>query len=68
MWEYFWPDVAFNVVKGLVAGGASLAVQAVAPAAVRAVKRFGARWRARKAARERQAASRQLWRWRRLRR
>ena len=20
MWEYFWPDVAFDVVKGLIAG------------------------------------------------
>jgi hypothetical protein len=24
MWEYFWPDLAFDVVKGLIAGGASL--------------------------------------------
>jgi hypothetical protein len=51
MW-YFWTDFAFDVVKGLVAGGASLAVQAVAPATVRVVKRFRARWSARKAARK----------------
>jgi hypothetical protein len=50
MW-YFWPDLAFDVVKGLVAGGASLAIQAVAPATVRALKRLRARWSARKAAR-----------------
>ena len=31
MW-YFWPDLAFDLVKGLVAGGASLALQVVAPA------------------------------------
>jgi hypothetical protein len=43
MWEYFWPDLAFDVVKGLVAGSASLALQAVAPGAVRAWKRFRAR-------------------------
>ena len=30
MW-YFWPDLAFDLVKGLVAGGASLAFQVVAP-------------------------------------
>jgi hypothetical protein len=50
MW-YFWPDLAFDVVKGLVAGGASLAIQAVAPATFRALKRLRARWSARKAAR-----------------
>jgi hypothetical protein len=51
MW-YFWPDLAFDVVKGLVAGGASLALQAVAPKTFRALKRFRARWSARKAARK----------------
>ena len=51
MW-YFWPDFAFDVVKGLVAGGASLALQVVAPATLRALKRFRARWSARKAARK----------------
>ena len=51
MW-YFWPDLAFDLVKGLVAGGASLALQAVAPATLRALKRFRARWSARKAARK----------------
>jgi hypothetical protein len=42
MW-YFWPDLAFDVVKGLVAGGASLALQAVAPMTLRALKRFRTR-------------------------
>jgi hypothetical protein len=51
MW-YFWPDLAFDVVKGLVAGGASLALQVVAPATLRAFKRLRARWSARKAARK----------------
>jgi len=51
MW-YFWPDFAFDLVKGLVAGGASLALQVVAPATLRALKRFRARWSARKAARK----------------
>lgn len=52
MWEYFWPDLAFDVVKGLVAGGASLAFQVVAPKTFRALTRFRARWSARKAARK----------------
>jgi hypothetical protein len=51
MW-YFWPDFAFDVVKGLVAGGASLALQAVAPVTLRALRRFRARWSAWKAARK----------------
>ena len=51
MW-YFWPDLAFDLVKGLVAGGASLAFQVVAPMTLRAFKRFRARWSARKAARK----------------
>ena len=51
MW-YFWPDLVFDVVKGMVAGGASIAVQAIAPATVRAFKRFRARWSARRAARK----------------
>lgn len=50
MW-YFWPDFAFDLVKGLVAGSASLALQAVAPMTLRAVRRFRARWAARRAAR-----------------
>jgi hypothetical protein len=44
----FWPDWAFDVVKGLVAGVASMALQAVAPMTVRAVKQLRARWSARK--------------------
>jgi hypothetical protein len=51
MW-YFWPDLAFDLVKGLVAGGASLALQVVAPMTLRAFKRFRARWSARKAAKK----------------
>jgi hypothetical protein len=51
MW-YFWPDFAFAVFKGMVAGGVSIAVQAIAPVTVRAFKRFRARWSARKAARK----------------
>ena len=51
MW-YVWPDLAFDIVKGLVAGGASLALQVVAPATVRALKRRRARWSARNAARK----------------
>jgi hypothetical protein len=32
MWEYFFgSDLAFDLVKGLVAGGASLALQVAAP-------------------------------------
>jgi hypothetical protein len=52
MWEYFGPDLAFDLVKGLVAGVASLAFQVVAPRTFYAVKRFRARWVARKAARQ----------------
>ena len=72
MWEYFWPDMAFDFVKGLVAGGASLALQAVIPSALRAVRRLRARWLARKAAtKEKRSATRRciehrLRRWRRL--
>lgn len=51
MW-YFWPDLAFDLVKGLVAGSASLALQAVAPVTVRALKRLRARWSARKTGRK----------------
>ena len=51
MW-YFWPDFGFDLVKGLVAGGASLALKVIAPMTLRALKRFRARWSARKAARK----------------
>jgi len=51
MW-YFGPDLAFDLVKGLVAGAASMALQVVAPMTVRAVKRLRARWSARRAARK----------------
>ena len=52
MWAYFGPDLAFDLVKGLVVGGASLALQAVAPMTLRALRRFRAAWSARKAARK----------------
>ena len=52
MWEYFGPDFAFDVVKGVVAGIASLAFQVVAPRTFRAAKQFRARWVARKAAKQ----------------
>ncbi len=52
MWEYFGPDFAFDVVKGVVAGMASLAFQVVAPRTFRAAKQFRARRVARKAARQ----------------
>jgi len=51
MWEYFGPDFAFDVVKGVVAGIASLAFQVVAPRTFRAAKQFRARWVARRAVR-----------------
>jgi hypothetical protein len=51
MW-YFGPDLAFDLVKGLVAEAASMALQVVAPMTVRAVKRLRARWSARRAARK----------------
>jgi hypothetical protein len=52
MWQYFGPDFAFDLVKGVVAGIASLAVQVVAPRSFRAAKQFRARWVARRAARQ----------------
>ena len=70
MW-YFWPDLAFDLVKGLVAGAASLALQVVAPMTFRALKRFRARRFARKASQEEPGATRQRimpWRWCRLER
>jgi hypothetical protein len=52
MWEYFGPDFAFDVVKGVVAGIASLAFQVIAPRTFRAAAQFRARWVARRAARQ----------------
>jgi hypothetical protein len=51
MWEYFGPDLARDLIKGLVAGGASLAFQLLAPRTLRALKRFRAHWSAWKPAR-----------------
>ena len=51
MWKYIGPDFAFDVVKGVVVGIASLAFQAVAPRTFRAATQFRARWVARRAAR-----------------
>ena len=52
MWEYFGPDFAFDLMKGVVAGIASMAVQLVAPRTFRAAKQLRARWVARRAARQ----------------
>jgi adenylate cyclase len=52
MLEYLWPDLAVDFARGLLAGSASLALQAVAAKAHRAVKRFRARWFARQIAPE----------------
>ena len=52
MWEFFGPDFAYNVVKGVVAGIASMAFQVVAPRTFRAAKQFRARRVARRAARQ----------------
>ena len=52
MLSYVGSDLAFDLLKGLVAGGASLALQAVAPTVFRALKRVRARWLARKVARK----------------
>jgi hypothetical protein len=52
MWQYLWSDLGFDLIKGLVVGGASLALQALAPTTLRALKRLRARWAARKAARK----------------
>ena len=52
MWEYFGPDFAFDVVKGVVVGIASLAVQVIAPRTFRAATQFRARWVARRAVRQ----------------
>ena len=61
MWEYFFgSDLAFDLVKGLVAGGASLALQVVAPRTLRALKRLRARllaWRAARRAARKASAS-----------
>ena len=51
MWDYFGPDLAFDVVKGLVAGAASLALQVLAPRTLRTLKRFRAHRSLRKSAR-----------------
>ena len=52
MWAYFGPDFAFDVMKGVVAGMASMVVQVVAPRTFRVAKQFRARWVARRAARQ----------------
>lgn len=52
MWQYFWSDLGFDLIKGLVVGGASLALQVVAPPTLRALKRARARWATRKAAKK----------------
>ena len=48
MWEIFWSDIAQDCGKGLLAGGASLAIQCVAPRLGRLLKHIRARWAGRK--------------------
>jgi adenylate cyclase len=43
MWEGFWPYVANDCVKGLLAGGMSVALQWVAPRTLRILRRLRAR-------------------------
>jgi predicted ATPase len=52
MTQYFGPDLAFDLLKGLVAGGASLALQVAAPTIFRALKKVRARWLAREGRRK----------------
>jgi hypothetical protein len=66
MWYYYWHDVAFDLVKGLVAGGASLALQVAAPRTFHALKGLLARRLARKADQERSATPRWIERGRSL--
>jgi hypothetical protein len=66
MWDYYWHDVAFDLVKGLVAGGASLALQMVAPRTLHALKRLRARRLARKAGQDKMAIPRWIERGRSL--
>jgi hypothetical protein len=55
MWQYLLSDLGFDLIKGLVVGGASLALQAIAPPMLRALKRARSRWAARKTARKQDA-------------
>jgi hypothetical protein len=52
MWQYLGTGFALDLVKGLVVGGASLALQALAPRTLRALKRLRAHWTTRKPARK----------------
>jgi adenylate cyclase len=49
MWEIFWSDIAQDCSKGLLAGGASLAFQCLAPRLGRLLKHIRAKWAGRKA-------------------
>jgi adenylate cyclase len=44
MWEIFWSDIAQDCGKGLLAGGASLAIQCLAPRLGGLLKQIRARW------------------------
>jgi adenylate cyclase len=44
MWETFWSDIAQDCGKGLLAGGASLTIQCLAPRLGRLFKHVRARW------------------------
>ena len=52
MLQYLGTDFILDFVKGLVIGGASLALQVLAPRTLRALKRLRAHLFARKAARK----------------
>jgi HAMP domain-containing protein len=52
MLQYLGTDFALDLVKGLVVGGASLALQALVPRTLRALRRLRARLSARKPARK----------------
>jgi hypothetical protein len=55
MLESLWPDVARDAAKGVLAGGASLAVQWLAPKLVMLIRRARARLAARRVSRAREA-------------
>jgi len=51
MWEGLWSDIAQDCGKGLLAGGASLAIQCLAPRLGQLLRRIRAKWTARNVAR-----------------
>jgi class 3 adenylate cyclase len=51
MWESFWSDLAQDCGKGLLAGGASLAIQCLAPRLGQLLKQLRVKWATRVAGR-----------------